>query len=88
MLKLVYINNISIISIILQCDYSNCVNWKIIQPQRYLKTVDSQVFLQKDQGNSRFNYARDNATVENFLKNHLNIPDLSQNNPQNIYECY
>ena len=66
MLKLVYINNISIISIILQCDYLNHVNWKIIQSQRYLKTIDSQVFLQMQQGNSRFNYACGNATVETF----------------------
>ena len=66
MLKLVHINNISIISIILQCDYSNHVNWKIIQSQRYLKTIDSQVFLQTEPGNSRFNYACGNATVETF----------------------
>ena len=66
MWKLVHINNISIISIILQCDYLNHVNWKIIQSQRYLKTIDSQVFLQMQQGNSRFNYACGNATVETF----------------------
>ena len=67
MLKLVHINNISIISIILQCDYLNHVNMKIIQSQRYLKTIDSQVFfLQTEQGNSRFNYACGNATVETF----------------------
>ena len=67
MLKLVHINNISIISIILQCDYLNHVNWKIIQSQRYLKTIDSQVFFwQTEQGNSRFNYACGNATVETF----------------------
>ena len=47
MLKLVHINNISIISIILQCDYLNHVNMKIIQSQRYLKTIDSQVFFCK-----------------------------------------
>ena len=66
MLKLVHINNISIISLILQCDYLNHVNWKIIQSQRYLKTIDSQVFLQTEQGNSRFNYACGSATVETF----------------------
>ena len=66
MWKLVHINNISIISIILQCDYLNHVNWKIIQSQRYLNTIDSQVFLQMQQGNSRFNYACGNATVETF----------------------
>ena len=36
MLKLVHIS------------YSNRVNWEIIQSQRYLKTIDSQVFLQTD----------------------------------------
>ena len=35
----IYINNIG--------DYSNRVNWKIIQSQRYLKTIDSQVFFCK-----------------------------------------
>ena len=48
---------------ILQCDYWNWGTWKkIILSQRFLKTRNSQVFLQTDQYNSRFNY----ATVENF----------------------
>ena len=37
-------------SFYLQCDYSNLGTWKkIIQSQRFLKTNDSQVFLQADQ---------------------------------------
>ena len=56
MLKLVYINNIKV-RLLEPCQL------KIFQSQRCLKIIDSP-------GNSRLNYACDNATIENFLKNH------------------
>ena len=50
----------------LHCDYSNRGSWnKIISEQ----TKDSQVLLQTDLLNSRFNYA-----IVETLKNRLNLP--------------
>ena len=65
------------ICLMLQSDYSN---WgtckKIIQSQHFLKTKDSQVFFFANRPKKfRFNN-------ENFLKNHLNLPDHSGNSPQ------
>ena len=36
----------------LEYDYLNQATWKIVQSQQFLKTKDSQVFLQTDQKHS------------------------------------
>ena len=70
---------VSWLLLLLQCDYSNRGTWKkIIQSQRFLKTKDSEGFLQTDQQCSSFNY----ATVENFKTVWTYLKS------QEIYECY
>ena len=50
-----------LLRMLLQCGHSNRET-EIVQSQRFLKTKDSQGFLQMDQEHSWFNY----ATVESF----------------------
>ena len=60
MLKLVYINNITV-RLLEPCQLEDYPITTLFENNRF-----SSFFLQTEQGNSRFNYACGNATVETF----------------------